>query len=540
MIELSKCPRCAPEDQVVIAGKEFCMRCGTPAEDNATMEAGGTPGSSQSPAVAKFNSTPPPAMIPFTFEPAPATALAPVAGSQPAAAAASIDSQIAALSAVPAPAPAVVPAAAPAPAPAAPAPAPAALAEAPAAAVVPAPAPAFGTDSPAMIDPVATGIPVQMATNTAVAPIAPPALPQQQPLPAPALPQNAVATESLVMQTPTNDQLKAADIYQAAATTTASAVPIAVALPANSVGNSPEGVIPESPIELDGQTGVLSDSQFEELKNSITPTESPIAQPIVATSANTLGIPPAAAVAAAPAVAPVAAVAAIDGVTLANRPTLAPPAALTATPIVAPAVAAPVIAPAPQSNDIYSNPAPANNLAVDSTAIAQVATSLSDQPIKSSSINKVLKPAGVAVSIVTLFMLGAYIWKVNYPNLAFKIASAKAGIVANLPGYMPSGFDLGGEIQTNPGSVSYTLQNEQAGKRILVSQTKTDWDSQALAENYVAPKSENYLALQAQGLTVYIFGKNQATWVNHGTWYKIESPDRSLEQEEIIRMATSL
>ncbi len=534
MIELSKCPRCAPEDQVVIAGKEFCMRCGTPAEDNATMEAGGTPGSSQSPAVAKFNSTPPPAMIPFTFEPAPATA--PVAGSQPAAAAASIDSQIAALSAIPAPAP-VAPAVAPAVVPAVVVPTAVVPAVAPAAEVVPA-APAFGTDSPAMIDPVATGIPVQIATNTAVAPIAPPALPQQQPLPAPALPQNAVATESLVMQTPTNDQLKASDIYQAAATTTASAVPIAVALPANSVGNSPEGVIPESPIELDGQTGVLSDSQFEELKNSITPTESPIAQPIVDTSANTLVIPPA--VAAAPAVAPVAAVAAIDGVTLANRPTLAPPAALTATPTVAPTVAAPAIVPAPQSNDIYSNPAPANNLAVDSTAIAQVATSLSDQPIKSSSINKVLKPAGVAVSIVTLFMLGAYIWKVNYPNLAFKIASAKAGIVANLPGYMPSGFDLGGEIQTNPGSVSYTLQNEQAAKRILVSQTKTDWDSQALAENYVAPKSENYLALQAQGLTVYIFGKNQATWVNHGTWYKIESPDRSLEQEEIIRMATSL
>ena len=37
MIELSECPNCASDDQVTIAGKIFCMRCGTPAEDNAMI-----------------------------------------------------------------------------------------------------------------------------------------------------------------------------------------------------------------------------------------------------------------------------------------------------------------------------------------------------------------------------------------------------------------------------------------------------------------------------------------------------------------------
>ncbi|MCX6806496.1 MAG: hypothetical protein NTY56_03560, partial [Patescibacteria group bacterium] len=37
MIELSKCPQCAADDVVNIAGKDFCMRCGTPAEDNTAM-----------------------------------------------------------------------------------------------------------------------------------------------------------------------------------------------------------------------------------------------------------------------------------------------------------------------------------------------------------------------------------------------------------------------------------------------------------------------------------------------------------------------
>jgi len=39
MIELSKCPNCASEDRVTIAGKDFCMRCGTPSEDNAMISA---------------------------------------------------------------------------------------------------------------------------------------------------------------------------------------------------------------------------------------------------------------------------------------------------------------------------------------------------------------------------------------------------------------------------------------------------------------------------------------------------------------------
>jgi hypothetical protein len=158
----------------------------------------------------------------------------------------------------------------------------------------------------------------------------------------------------------------------------------------------------------------------------------------------------------------------------------------------------------------------------------------------SKKAKKVLKPAAIAVSIAALFATGAYIWKVNYPSLAFKIASAKAGMSATMPGYVPTGYNLGSQIQTNPGTVSYNLINSSADKKITVTQSKTDWDSQALAENYVSPKAENYLALQAQGLTIYVLGQNQATWVNKGTWYKLDSPNQPLNQDQIIKIATSL
>lgn len=500
MIELSKCPQCAPDDRVVIAGKEFCMRCGTPAEDNSLMESGSAAatasnspaGSLQSPAVAKFN-TAPPAIIPIqsmgtdvTLAPAPApvvpapdavtsapVAPAPVAPVAPApvleksgSSVAELDKTISELSATP-----IKPTINP---------------------ELPQDAQSTLPNTAVPIDPINTA-----ALSSTVTPEAAvmPAVQVSQPLPP------ATVLPSTAMQNPTNQQLNASDIYQSADVQVPGPLPAAqpLATPQLPASNLLASTLPQEPMQLSDQSGVLSDAQFDELQNSLAPAPPPV-----------------------------------DSLAAASSPApVAPPApteAISSQPIAAP----------PQTNDIYSSPVPPSNLAVNSAAIEQVSAGLTDASNKTSSIKKVLKPAGVAVSIVTLFMVGAYIWKVNYPNLAFKIASAKAGIVATVPGYMPSGFDLGGEIQTNPGSISYSLQSSQSGKKILISQSKTDWDSQALAENYVAPKAENYLALQAQGLTIYILSKNQATWVNHGTWYKIESSDSSLEQDQIVRLATSL
>ncbi len=498
MIELSKCPQCAPDDRVVIAGKEFCMRCGTPAEDNAMMASGATApaanaqtSSPQSPSVAKFNTAPPtivpiqqPATpivvdnsaVPTTPPPTPILPVPPITA--PAAiadiplpvndAVAQPDSQMPGLNTlVPSPSESTTPITA---------------------AAVP------DTSSPIQVE--ALALPQQLTQE--------PPQPSSQPLPQPmpqAQGQGSTTPEFSAMAPPSNQQLNAADIYQSpspAAVEPLSAT-LQPALDQSASSNLPPSTLTQDPIQLSNQAGVLSDAQFDELQNSLAPAPLPV-----------------------------------DSLAAASSP----------APVVSPApveatIPQPVAAPQ-QSRDIYSSPVAPSNLAINASAIEQVSANPAEQSNKTSSIKKVLKPAGVAVSIVTLFMVGAYIWKVNYPNLAFKIASAKSGIVATVPGYMPSGFDLKGEIQTNPGSISYSLLSTQGNKSILITQSKTDWDSQTLAENYVAPKAENYLSLQAQGLTIYILGKNQATWVNRGTWYKIESSDQSLDQDQIIRMATSL
>ena len=479
MIELSKCPQCAPADRATIAGREFCMRCGTPAEDNQAMSSPQAGGSATQPSVAKFSATPAP-LVQVAPELAPA---------------------------VPAPVPAIPPTA-------------------------PLEPVNVVLDAPIPQVPVVN---IQTAAET----IAPVALPQPELVPSPALPQPELAGptpttdsspqeavaglpltdeqptgQSLAMQEPVGQALSAADIYLSPADTKQSALP---------VSNVPNDLGSAGDLNIDSQSGVLSDAQFDSLGHALAPnnpvdSQSPVIAAPAQPAANNDTLP---LNSAAPPV-PVPVVQAVVS---------------DITPLPAPVPEA-TPAPAQISHDIYASPPASLATAVETQQPATKEPKA--MPSSGSSIRKILKPAGVAVSILILFMAGAYIWKVNYPSLAFKIASAKAGIVATIPGYIPSGYDLGSDIQANPGSVSYYLQNKQDAKKISISQSKTNWDSQALAEDYVAPKAENYLALQAQGLTIYVLGSNQATWVNHGTWYKIDSPDQALDQDQIIKIATSL
>lgn len=232
---------------------------------------------------------------------------------------------------------------------------------------------------------------------------------------------------------------------------------------------------------------------------------------------------------------PQPAVAAAPAQTVSSTPTV-PLAPATQPPAAVPTVSstsnsAGLTPPVPQNIAQPSSPQPAVASVIEQTAAVTAQT-----PAKASGF----KAGSVALSLVGILMIGAYVWQVNYPNLALKMAGSKAGISANFPGYVPSGWKLTGNIESSPGNISYRLADANTDKALQVSESKTSWDSQALAENYVAPKSDNYLALQSQGLTIYIYDGNQASWVNNGTWYRLEGENHGLSQDQIIKLATSL
>lgn len=159
--------------------------------------------------------------------------------------------------------------------------------------------------------------------------------------------------------------------------------------------------------------------------------------------------------------------------------------------------------------------------------------------LSAKSILTSFKPANVALSIIGIIILGIYIWQVNYSSIALRFAASKSGLSANVPGYIPTGWQLSNKFQAEPGRLTFSLVSPDSKSSIAINQVKSNWNTQDLLENFVLAKSDSYLALQSQGTTIYIYGKSQASWVEDGKWYRIEG-DNNLSHDDLVKLASSI
>lgn len=143
----------------------------------------------------------------------------------------------------------------------------------------------------------------------------------------------------------------------------------------------------------------------------------------------------------------------------------------------------------------------------------------------------------MAVAAIVAIM-GGYIWLQNYPKLAIKSASQQAGIQASLPGYVPSSYSLD-NTDTKPGLITFSFKSPSQGEALTIAQKRTAWDSSSLLDNYIAKQAANYSAVEGQGLTIYLYGQNQAAWINHGVLYQISGAGR-LSRDQVLKIAYSL
>jgi hypothetical protein len=171
-------------------------------------------------------------------------------------------------------------------------------------------------------------------------------------------------------------------------------------------------------------------------------------------------------------------------------------------------------------------------------ALSRLVTQLgqtTEQVAKSPLAPKTSRYAAIAA---VMLIMGGYIWLQNYPKLAIQSAGNRAGLSASIPGYMPSSYSLR-HTDTAPGIVTLNFTSPNQDTPLTIEQHRTAWDSNSLLDNYVARQSDDYTAVQGQGLTVYLFNENQAAWVNHGVWYSIAGATR-LSREQILKIAYSL
>jgi hypothetical protein len=143
-----------------------------------------------------------------------------------------------------------------------------------------------------------------------------------------------------------------------------------------------------------------------------------------------------------------------------------------------------------------------------------------------------------ATTAAAIVILGGYVWLQNYPKLAVQNAGSQAGLTAALPSYLPSSYSLAGTT-TGPGLLTLKFHSPSADKPLTIAQRRTSWDPSSLLDNFVAKNADDYAAVEGQGLTIYLYGNNSATWVNHGIWYTLAGTDH-LSRDQVLKIAYSL
>ncbi len=145
----------------------------------------------------------------------------------------------------------------------------------------------------------------------------------------------------------------------------------------------------------------------------------------------------------------------------------------------------------------------------------------------------------VASASLALILLGGYFTYINMPSISVRVAAAQAGIDATYPSYKPDGYSLTGPVAYEQGKVQMNFAANAGSNKFALAQTSSNWDSQAVLDNYIAPRSgSDYAITQDSGLTIYIYDRN-AAWVNGGILYTIEG-DAPLSADQVRRIATSM
>jgi hypothetical protein len=146
-----------------------------------------------------------------------------------------------------------------------------------------------------------------------------------------------------------------------------------------------------------------------------------------------------------------------------------------------------------------------------------------------------LKIAGTAA---LLFLLVGVVVSQQLPSMRLHMASAKAGFHASLPDYKPAGYSMT-KLDSNSGVVATTFDSNSDQRAYTITQKTSNWDSQALRDNFVVGHDKNYKTASEAGRTIYMYGDHDATWVNAGIWYIVQS-NGSLTTQQLLDLASSL
>lgn len=168
-----------------------------------------------------------------------------------------------------------------------------------------------------------------------------------------------------------------------------------------------------------------------------------------------------------------------------------------------------------------------------------VAKSSKKNQVKHSFFSKHPRAFTISAVLLLIVVIGGYFTYINLPSLSVRLASTQAGINAAYPSYQPSGYAMDGSVSYDKDEVTLNFKATAGPQRFTLKQTKSNWDSSALLENYVQlQKDGKYDTYVDSGLTIYVYGTD-AAWVNGGILHTVTG-DAPLTNEQLRRIALSM
>lgn len=145
--------------------------------------------------------------------------------------------------------------------------------------------------------------------------------------------------------------------------------------------------------------------------------------------------------------------------------------------------------------------------------------------------------ASVVAASIAVLVIGGFVGLQNKDALTLRFANAQAGFKASLPTYQPEGYGVG-SFTYSAGNVGTTFHADN-GRDYTLNQQTTKWDSQELLDTFVAVNYPSYQALQSGHQVIYVYGKNDASWIKNGIWYQLKS-DGNLSTTQVLNIAASV
>ncbi len=145
----------------------------------------------------------------------------------------------------------------------------------------------------------------------------------------------------------------------------------------------------------------------------------------------------------------------------------------------------------------------------------------------------------IGTTFSAVVILAGFFFVQQSSNVEFRMAASRAGIAATLPTYKPAGFSVKGPVASAPGQITIRFGSASNDQRsYTITQRTSNWNSQALVENFLASAGHAYQTAQSKGRTLYLYNGN-ATWVDGGIWYQVEG-DANLSANQLLHIASSM